>query len=778
MTAYSTTKPDLVANYKYIVTDLTTGDLLAEIPFTNVTYGRSLKEAGSFSGDITSNEATFNMELYANTLPGRTALFIIRNDVCVWGGIIWARTYDIISRTLSVSGSEFTSYFYHRILWKTWKNEYEATVTLAGGSGTATLTYDTHTFVENSPIYVSFGSDLHYDKNGYYYVSSVISGSEFTFSGGSGGYVTGDFTDDGCTITVRQDSYDYIRDLLESLKMDFYTMKYPNTEIEPAVDFDQSISNISRSSNIATLTFNEDHALVVGQRFTLRNVPTSYMTNTLGENTGRHIVLDSPTATTVTFSNSGPNNSTSLSPSVLTISAVSRDATGTVTLTTSSPHGFAVGDVVSVSNVHGAINGEQTVTGIPSSVTFTFSTPFAIEIAPSQVGTGAIVTRSPSARFSSYGEYTDNSTFDISYDPASSLSSQNPRVNPIFRGSELKTVGEILDDYSNTPDGFEYRIDCTYNSGTGKFDKVFKFLPLKPQSLVDYLNNTYATGLLPVGVYAPPEAFGADALVFEHPGNILNASMEETVEDASTRFWVQGEDDTGNADASLPYAAESSLEYLTNGWPLLENVEKVNSVSDESTLFTYASRYLTESLPPISHFSITVNGSVKPELGTYAPGDWCSVIINDDDFVSLRMQSDLEPGSSQANRQGMLIRKIESYEVTVPDNPSFPEEVSLQLVSERAIDIVGSPIMDIETVLVTQTSAYFDITIMQDNTTTTSVTLKKDNSTIQTWSLAPGAAIKLIAYEVGGLTADTSYEFVWEVASTGAKAYKYVRTNA
>lgn len=686
MTAVSTEKQELVAEYKYITTDLVTGDLLNEIPLQNVRYGRSLKEAGSFSGTIPVIDDTFNMELYANTLPGKTALFIVRDGVCVWGGIIWARSYDIISKTLEISGAEFTSYLYHRVLWKTWKNEYEATITLDGsGYATATLTYDTHDFIANSPVYISFGSDAYYDKNGYYNISSVASNTTFSF-----GTVAGAFVDDGCTVTVRQDSYEYIRDLLEALKLDLYLMKYPNTEIEPATNYDQTISTVSRSSNVATVTFSEDHYMIEGQRFTLKNAPTDYNLNSAGETNGRHVVISVPSSTSVTFANPGSNSgSTTLSPVVKTVTYVARTAAGLVTVTTSTDHGFAVGDIVAIANVHGAINGEWTVLSTPTTTTFTFATIFATEIVNSPVGAGATATRTPSVRFASYGEYTLNSGLDISYEPANALSPQDPRVNPLFRGSELRTVGEILDEYSNVPGGFEYRIDCAYNPSTKKFDKTFIFLPLKPESLVTYINSLPGQKL-PTGEYAPPSAFGADNVIFEHPGNILNAGMEETAEDSATRFWVQGEDDTGNSDASLPYAGESSVQYLDAGWPIIEQVEKINGVADEDTLYGYASRYLNESLPPISYFSIVVNGSARPEVGSYSPGDWCSVIINDDNFVTLRLQSDLEPGSSQGDRQGILLRKIESYEVSVPDNPSFPEQVTLTLVMEPEVDTYGA----------------------------------------------------------------------------------------
>jgi hypothetical protein len=34
--------------------------------------------------------------------------------------------------------------------------------------------------------------------------------------------------------------------------------------------------------------------------------------------------------------------------------------------------------------------------------------------------------------------------------------------------------------------------------------------------------------------------------------------------------------------------------------------------------------------------------------------------------------------------------KIDSYEVTVPDTPTFPESVTLQLITESQIDKIGA----------------------------------------------------------------------------------------
>ena len=90
------------AEYRYYTVDLLTNNVIAEIPFTSVSYERALSKAGSFSGTIPMIEATSSLNLYETTMPGKTALYVLRNGVCVWGGIIWSRSYSPSNKTLKV----------------------------------------------------------------------------------------------------------------------------------------------------------------------------------------------------------------------------------------------------------------------------------------------------------------------------------------------------------------------------------------------------------------------------------------------------------------------------------------------------------------------------------------------------------------------------------------------------------------------------------------------------------------------------------------------------
>jgi hypothetical protein len=725
--AISTQPTSLTAEYRYFIHDLVTNDFLVEVPFRGVSFGRSLREAGSFSADIPIIDATYNLDLYNNTLPGKRAIYVTRDGVCVWGGIIWSRNYNIKDKILSVQAAEFTSYLYHRTAWRTWANEYEAQIEiLASGVGKATLTTGSFDFTANMPIYIVFGLDSNRKHDGYYYVvSDPAPTNEVIYFKRKDGTSLSDISerkDSASTIAVRQDTYQYTRDLLESMGTDFFDLEFPNSEIEPAAEFFQTIVSASRATNVATITLDAAHGLVVGQRVTITDLDLDASFN------GRYIVT-SITPNSFTYANTGPDVAlTVLTPNIKDVTHIQRNSAGTVTLTTSSAHGFTVDDLVTVSDVNGSADGLHVITSVPSSTTFQYNTFYATEIAFSKVTTANTdpkATVAASVKFSTYGEFSANASLNIDYSTGE-LSEQDPRVNPIFRGSELKYVGEILDSYSNVQNGFEYRIDCSYDNLTKTFKRTFVFLPLIPNSLKTYLTGlltvksevagyyalpqdgnsvndarkvtstgltyvwngvawvyTGGIGVLPAGTTAPPAAFGADRLVFEHPGNILDATLEESAEDSATRFWVQGVDDTGNSDASLPYAAETAIDYLKDGWPLLDQVEKVDEVSEEDTLYIHARQFLKEAKPPISYFSISINGSTIPEAGTFAPGDWCSVIL-DDSFVRLRLESPLEPNSN-----GILLRKIESFEIQVPDAPSLPEQINIQLISDGTIESIG-----------------------------------------------------------------------------------------
>jgi hypothetical protein len=646
------------AVYRYFTTDLLTNQVLAEIPFKGVSFERSIKAAGSFGGNIPVIPETASMDLYNSTMPGKTGLYVVRDSECVWGGIIWNRNYNVIDRELSVSASEFTSYFYHRNIWKTWTHDFGATIVASGGTLTGTLEALEYDFPVGSSIRLIFPEVSDFQYNAYYTIASSPTNTTFTVTGTSvpnGTYV-------GVTVYTRVDTYDYVRQLLDEILVDFSGISFPNTDIEPALTTSLQITSVTAPSSTTTITTADPHGLIPTQTIEIYNV-----SNDLN---GLWDVIAIPSDTTFTIASALTASVKNLTRTVTSKSI----ADFTATITTSSAHGFAQYDTVVLSGVDDptslviVFDGEYQIVDVPSATTFRVYVADSDMVATAVTGGTAVVQSTANA--GTYGPFPGNSDIDIEYSTDAYSGKNVP--NNSYRGYELRSVGEELDEYSDTVDGFEYRIDCelVYIGDIPTFTRTFVLLP------IDFPNPPAE------GEVSPPSRYGADQLVFEYPGSIIDVTMEESAEDAATRFFVVGNIPDLGEDISQPYAVASATDLLLAGWPLLDAEETRSNESDEGALYAHAQRYLAESRPPISDIKVKVNGSLSPKIGEFVPGDWCSIIV-EDEFVRMRLASDLEV------RDTVIVRKIEGFKVSVPDTPSFPEETELLLVTEPEVDKIG-----------------------------------------------------------------------------------------
>jgi hypothetical protein len=368
-------------------------------------------------------------------------------------------------------------------------------------------------------------------------------------------------------------------------------------------------------------------------------------------------------------------------------------------------HGLRVGDyvVVRISGNESYFSNENKpvkVATVPDDNTFTYAytapgvTLTLTGLTKAIVTKAAYASKQPLTYVKSYGEFPNNTNLggiEFSTDNYSTY----PVITNTLLGGNLTNIGEHLDKYSENLDGFEYRIDCSVQTvnGISEFKRTFVFIPRRPDTLVEYL----LANPLAAGEYAPPSAFGADKLIFEYPGNISSVTLQENAENAATRMFTTADSGGSGSESSPRYSAAADTELLANGWPIIDGVEKVDwsvppmdvlNVDDwgnydvERDLNKTASRYLKQSRPPMGEYSIVINGSLDPVVGSYNPGDWCQVIINDD-FIKERLDSYLEP------RKNVILRKIESINVRVPNSPAFPEEITLNLIPEWQVDISG-----------------------------------------------------------------------------------------
>jgi uncharacterized Zn finger protein len=319
-------------------------------------------------------------------------------------------------------------------------------------------------------------------------------------------------------------------------------------------------------------------------------------------------------------------------------------------------------------------NGTYAITSVDTDnnkITYNLAAPHGLDIAEFPAPGRGHSTVLPIVEVSTFGPFPGNANIGIEY--STRQYSGVPVIPKLYRGYELSNVGEVLSKYADNIDGFEYRIDCVYDAETNVFRKIFKLMPIN-----------FPAPPLP-GEVSPISRFGADKLVFEYPGNISDVSIEESAENSATRFFAVGENDLGPS-AGPPFSVASSTDLLDGSsgrkWPLLDADEKVSAVNDETALYAYAAKYLTESRPPDGKLTVNINGSLEPVVGSYGPGDWCSLIV-EDRFIQARLLSDLEP------RDTVIVRKIDVISVSVPDGTTFPEKVDLTLIPEWEVDKRG-----------------------------------------------------------------------------------------
>lgn len=111
--------------YRYILADIRTNAVLDEVSFKNVTYSTVVSGVGEFGGSLSVNPETSVIDLRAVTTPGRTSLYVFRDDSLMWGGMIMKRNFSSDSSEMQIVARTFESYFYKRIqnTTKYWSDE-------------------------------------------------------------------------------------------------------------------------------------------------------------------------------------------------------------------------------------------------------------------------------------------------------------------------------------------------------------------------------------------------------------------------------------------------------------------------------------------------------------------------------------------------------------------------------------------------------------------------------------------------------------------------------
>lgn len=101
--------------YQYIFADVLTKEKLGTLPLYGVSFSDYLAvdstKAGTFTGSIRMDDRQYSAKQILDwTVPGRTQLWIERDRVLKWAGLIWSQTYQSDGRSMQLSGQTFPSY--------------------------------------------------------------------------------------------------------------------------------------------------------------------------------------------------------------------------------------------------------------------------------------------------------------------------------------------------------------------------------------------------------------------------------------------------------------------------------------------------------------------------------------------------------------------------------------------------------------------------------------------------------------------------------------------
>ncbi len=102
-----------MASWSYLLADLRTNAITAEIPLTGVRISTKLGASGTMQGTWNIAQNWKGSDPYGLTRPARTAIYALRDGRPVYGGIVWTSDCDN-GESVALGSSDWWSYFDHR----------------------------------------------------------------------------------------------------------------------------------------------------------------------------------------------------------------------------------------------------------------------------------------------------------------------------------------------------------------------------------------------------------------------------------------------------------------------------------------------------------------------------------------------------------------------------------------------------------------------------------------------------------------------------------------
>ena len=251
------------------------------------------------------------------------------------------------------------------------------TINVPAGHGLSTGDALTYTFTGLAPTPLNNSTTYYVDKiNNYTYKLStdpaLASSIDFTQPASAVSEVFGKVVVNTATDIITIPSHGFLTNQPVNYQVSGSTLK--------------SISSISRSGTTATATTTTSHGFATGVSVTIEgsannDLNGSYTITSTGSTTFTYVTTTTGTLSSITGGTANRNHN-------VPISTAARSGT-TVTVTTTI-HNFNNGQKVLIAGVSGDLNGTYTITSVPSTTTFTYTTPTSGTVTISGTGTAAV----------------------------------------------------------------------------------------------------------------------------------------------------------------------------------------------------------------------------------------------------------------------------------------------------------------------------------------------------------------------------------------------------
>lgn len=174
-----------------------------------------------------------------------------------------------------------------------------------------------------------------------------------------------------------------------------------------------------------------------------------------------------------------------------------------------------------------------------------------------------------------------------------------------FPQSDLRSYGELIEYLSEFDTGFDFEIVPQMDSN-GVIQRVVHFGSPR-------LGDPQATS----------------GVLYEYPGSITDYTYSENVAEAAVKAYGVG----AGEGTGLLQTSYTQADIVAGGtYPLLQSVYTNKDVTVPATLQAQTKMYGDSKRPPIINWTINVDPSLEPLLGTWSLGDEAHITIDDEGF--------------------------------------------------------------------------------------------------------------------------------------------------